>query len=126
MHILFFQGGNIRVNSKLSAYYSSSMLPPPPPSGPMARPVTIIRSTDMSGNSGHGNSPPHSSNTPPLTSNQESSNGGRDSRSLSPTVQQGNDQSPSSRSSFVVSRDYSLSHLHSQPSGQVSIASRLE
>ncbi|XP_035714462.1 nuclear factor 1 A-type isoform X3 [Folsomia candida] len=105
------QGG--RVSSKLSAYYTSAM---PPPSAPMARPVTIIRSTDM-GNSGLGGSPP-SSNTPPPLSNDS---GGRDSRggggSLSPS--QGNDSSPSPRSSFPVSRDYSLSHLHSQSSGQV-------
>lgn len=107
----YFQGG--RVSSKLSAYYTSAM---PPPSAPMARPVTIIRSTDM-GNSGLGGSPP-SSNTPPPLSNDS---GGRDSRggggSLSPS--QGNDSSPSPRSSFPVSRDYSLSHLHSQSSGQV-------
>ncbi|CAG7785224.1 unnamed protein product [Allacma fusca] len=113
------QGGNARVSSKLSAYYSSSMLPPPPPppAAPMARPVTIIRSTEIGGGSGLGTSPP-ASNTPPLTSS-ESNSAARESRGpLSPNSQ-GNDPNPSPRSSFPVSRDYSLSHLHSQSSGQL-------
>jgi len=90
--------------------------PPPPPTAPMARPVTIIRSTEMGGSSGLGTSPP-ASNTPPLNSS-DSTGGARESRSgqLSPSSQ-GSDSSSSSR--FSVSRDYSLSHLHSQSSGQV-------
>lgn len=113
------QSGNARVSSKLSAYYGSSMLPPPPPpTAPMARPVTIIRSTELGGSSGLGASPP-ASNTPPLSSS-DSTGGAREPRGgqLSPSSQ-GNDSSSSSRSSFSVSRDYSLSHLHSQSSGQV-------
>lgn len=120
LFLSFLQSGNARVSSKLSAYYGSSMLPPPPPpTAPMARPVTIIRSTEMGGSSGLGASPP-ASNTPPLSSS-DSTGGARESRGggqLSPTSQ-GNDSSSSSRSSFAVSRDYSLSHLHSQSSGQV-------
>ncbi|CAG7785225.1 unnamed protein product [Allacma fusca] len=116
---VLYYGGNARVSSKLSAYYSSSMLPPPPPppAAPMARPVTIIRSTEIGGGSGLGTSPP-ASNTPPLTSS-ESNSAARESRGpLSPNSQ-GNDPNPSPRSSFPVSRDYSLSHLHSQSSGQL-------
>jgi len=93
--------------------------PPPPPAAPMARPVTIIRTGDMSGNGGGGLGPsPPASNTPPLNSN-DSNNGARESRPapLSPTSQ-GSDNSSPPRS-FSVSRDYSLSHLHSQSTGQV-------
>ena len=87
------------------------MLPPPAP--PTARPVTIIRSTEMGG-SNLGGSPPTSANTPPLTSS-DSNSGARESRGpLSPNSHesQGNDPSPSPRSSFPVSRDiYTYLHI---------------
>ncbi|XP_067119255.1 nuclear factor 1 A-type-like isoform X2 [Centruroides vittatus] len=50
----------VRSPTKLPHFYTSSMLPPPPPA-PMARPVAIIRSTDLSSSTP---SPPTGTTTP--------------------------------------------------------------
>ena len=96
------------------------MLPPPPPP-PMARPVAIIRSTGEL-TMASANSPPTSS-TPPMTNNS-SPEGHCHESALSPSPPNLSSDMSSVRvssvvtSPFAVSREYTFSHIHTQP-GQV-------
>ncbi|XP_014274090.1 nuclear factor 1 X-type isoform X4 [Halyomorpha halys] len=106
------QAGPSRSPNKLTQYYPSSMLPPPPPP-PMARPVAIIRSTDLidigelnvsSGGSGGGSSPqtPPNEGSPPRSPNGQGGETTQHSRTLV---------------SSPFSRDYPVpfTHIHTQP-----------
>ncbi|XP_040563769.1 uncharacterized protein [Lepeophtheirus salmonis] len=86
-----------RSPSKVTSYFTTPMYPPPPPA-PMARPVTIIRATDM--NVPSDNSPPMSSSpnltttdhhsdcrmslSPPSTSSQQHHSSPHDNNSQDP------------------------------------------
>ncbi|XP_022240459.1 nuclear factor 1 C-type-like isoform X2 [Limulus polyphemus] len=120
-----------RSPSKLH-YYTSAMLPPPPPA-PMARPVAIIRCTDLSPTTP---SPPATSTSGTcVTSDSDipgpSSTGDRDSRdqmSPPPTTSVSVGLSSSSQDSSPVNRsvmsspftmltrpEHSFAHIHPQP-----------
>ncbi|KAK6620148.1 hypothetical protein RUM44_006548 [Polyplax serrata] len=107
------QGSVARNSAKLAQYYPSTMLPPPPPP-PMARPVAIIRSTGELANS------PPTSSTPPMT-NSSSPEGHCHDPALSPSPPSLGTDMPSVRvssvvtSPFAVSREYTFSHIHTQP-----------